>query len=347
MTACKATVRAVGDFPSINVRSGPGRHTDVVGELPVESDDLEILDVRPDELGTTSSNKIYQWFKLRLPDGKTGWVRDDLLDIYGDCTTQGYGIVERATPAATLTRVQPKPPAADIERIRKAAFNITGSFEGSGYASYQSYDAGVVSYGRFQFTVASGSLARVVEAYAKNRPDGTTAKTLRDYYLPRLEERDRRLREDVKMRALLVKAAADPLMQKAQDDIATGLYWDRAQAMTIQPRCIETALGQAMLFDIAIHHGIYHNLTGIAEQALGIPFKTCVGSVTSEQTLIRQVARVRRDRLYALAGAFLPGLRRRADFWLELIERSDWDLQGDLNGEVETYAGVHVRVKRP
>lgn len=347
-TGCKATVRAEGDFPSINVRSGPGRHTDVVGALPVDSGELDILDVRPDELGTSSSNKIYQWFKLQLPDGQTGWVRDDLLNICGDCTAQGYGLVERPTPAVTLSRIQRKPPSADVERIRQAAFNITASFEGRGYASYQSYDAGIISYGRFQFTLASGMLPLVVAQYAKNRPDGTTAKTLRDYYQYRLDARDRNLRDDPKLRALLVKAAADPDMQKAQDRTATEQYWDRTQSMTIQPRCIETALGQAFLFDVAIHHGIYHNLTGLAEQALNLPFKSCVGSNgVTEPVYITQVARIRRERLYALAGTALPGLRRRADFWLEQIDRGDWDLQGDHNGEVETYDGVHVRVKRP
>jgi hypothetical protein len=347
-SGCKATVRAVGDFPSINVRSGPGRHTDVIGELPVDSGDLDILDVRPDELGTASSNKIYQWFNLKLPDGTTGWVRDDLLDIVGDCGPQGYGFVERPTPAATLTRIQRKPPSDDIERVRKAAFNITASFEGAGYASYQSYDAGIISYGRFQFTLAAGMLPLVVAQYAKNRPDGTTAKTLRNYYQERLDARDRDLRDDPKLRALLVKAAADVEMQKAQDSVATELFWERTQTMTVQPRCIETALGQAFLFDVGIQHGIYHNMTGLAERALGVEFKSCVGrNGTTEQALILQVARIRRERLYALANYGLPGLRRRADFWLELIDKGDWDLQGDHNGEVETYEGVHVRVKRP
>ncbi len=344
---CRATVRIVGDFPSINVRSGPGRHTSVIGELAVEAADLDILDVRPDELETMSSNKIYQWFQLALPDGATGWVRDDLLDICGDCTSQGYDVIARPTPAATLTRVARKP-TADLERVRKAAFNITGSFEGSGYASYQSYDAGIISYGRFQFTLASGSLFQVVQQYVKNRPDGVNAGDLRDGYLVRLEERDRALQNDPKLRALLVKVAADPQMQKAQDAIATEVYWDRTQTMTVQPRCIQTPLGQAFLFDVGIQHGLYHNMTGLAEQALGVEFKSCAGSNgVTEQALITQVALIRRERLYALAGYGLPGLKRRADFWLELIEQRDWDLQGDVNGEVETYDGVHARVKRP
>lgn len=345
---CSATVRTLGDFPSINVRSGPGRHTDVIGELPSDSAGLIVLEVRPDELGSMKDNKIFQWFRLELPDGKTGWVRDDLLDIIGDCTLQGYGVVERLTPAATLTRVQPKPPAVDQERIRKAAFNITGTFEGRGYASYQTYDAGIISYGRFQFTLASGMLAQVVQQYVKTRPDGLTAQTLSGIYGARLAERDNHLRDDPKLRELLVKVAADPDMQKAQDDVATELFWLRTQSMTIQPRCIVTALGQAFLFDVGIQHGIYHNLTGLAEQALRIPFKSCVGTHgITEQALITQIARIRKERLYALAAYGLPGLRRRADFWLELIENGDWDLQGDVNGEVETFNGVFARVKRP
>jgi hypothetical protein len=191
-------------------------------------------------------------------------------------------------------------------------------------------------------------LAQVVQQYAKARPDGMNAQTLAGIYGARLSQRDNNLRDDPKLRELLVKVAADPDMQKAQDDVATDLFWQRTQSMTIQPRCIVTALGQAFLFDVGIQHGIYHNLTGLAEQALHIPFKSCVGTNgVTEQTLITQIARIRKERLYALANYGLPGLRRRADFWLELIDADDWDLQGNTEGEVETFGGVFARVKRP
>ena len=47
------------------------------------------------------------------------------------------------------------PQAVELDRIRRAAFNITSTFEGSKtYANYQNYDAGIISYGRFQFTLS-------------------------------------------------------------------------------------------------------------------------------------------------------------------------------------------------
>ncbi len=56
-------------------------------------------------------------------------------------------------------------PPRKLDNIKRAAFNITAAFEGGGYSSYQNYDKGVVSYGRFQFTLASGSLFTVLEQY--------------------------------------------------------------------------------------------------------------------------------------------------------------------------------------
>src|SRR5215207_5631585 len=164
-TPCLATVRGLAGFPFVNVRAGAGTHTAVQGTLPVGTANLKVLEVRPDELKKELNGKIYQWFRLEFPDGKTGWVRDDLLDIRGDCSAFGYGPLSELTYAFAVTRVERQPPTDTQERIRKAAFNVTAGFEGGGYASYQNFDAGIVSYGRFQFTLASGSLFSVLDRY--------------------------------------------------------------------------------------------------------------------------------------------------------------------------------------
>src|SRR5689334_3237669 len=109
-TTCAAIIRGLAGFPQVNVRSGPGMHTAISGTLPVGTSGLKVLEVRPDELQKESGGKIYQWFRVGLPDGSTGWVRDDLIDIQGDCVEFGYGPLAGAVSAFSLTRTKPKPP---------------------------------------------------------------------------------------------------------------------------------------------------------------------------------------------------------------------------------------------
>ncbi|GAB4572968.1 MAG: hypothetical protein Kow0077_13880 [Anaerolineae bacterium] len=230
--------------------------------------------------------------------------------------------------------------------VRWAAFNITAAFEGGGYHSYQNHDSGVVSYGRFQFTLASGSLYAVLERYIAAAVSETAA-ALRDRYLPRVRDRDAGLRDDEDFRHLLDAAADDPAMQAAQDGVAREKYWDLVQGLSILPRNIQTALGQALIFDMAINHGPRHDMIGLAEKALGVPSKSRMPeNGVQETTLIRKVAQIRQERMARLAEKWrLPGLKQRGDFWVALVEAGDWDLQGDAEGMIEVKPGRRVRVR--
>jgi hypothetical protein len=42
----------------------------------------------------------------------------------------------------------------------------------------------------------------------------------------------------------------------------------------------------------------------------------------------------------------LPGLKRRGDFWVDLVNRGDWDLQGNAAGFVYVN-GKPVQVRNP
>ncbi len=238
--------------------------------------------------------------------------------------------------------------ARTVEEIRRAAYAITAAFEGSGYASYQNIDAGIVSYGRFQFTLASGSLYTVLERYLA-AASGPTAAALREGYLGRVQARDETLRGDDTLRTLLIGAADDPVMQIAQDAVATERYWDVVQRLSIQPRNIQTALGQALLFDMAINHGPRHDMIGLAEAALGVPPKSRMpDNGVAEPELIRRVAQIRQERLHRLADKHgWGGLRRRGDFWVNLTQAEDWDLLGDTEGMLTVLPGRRVRVRWP
>lgn len=369
-----ATIRAP-HTNEINVRSGPSTNTDILLKVKDGLAGLRVIGVQGDAETTQSNGKTYQWFLLQFPNMQ-GWVRDDLLTIEGDGTPFGYGLLPAKTYAFALTRAIPRqrtissvlnqsrpqtntpspnpaptpstvPEPSAEDRIVRSAFNITAAFEGSGYGSYQTYDQGVISYGRFQFTLLSGSLAAVV-SYFTTISNSLTAQALKKDYLPRLQQRDRTLRTDDRLRAIMLRAATEPEMQTAQNKIAFDSYWRVVYQLSIEPRYIQTSLAQAMCFDIGIQHGTHHNLFSRAEIELGVPIKSRLGSNgVREADFIYRVALIRQEILYSIATyQNLPGVRKRADFWLELVRSKDWNLDGDQNGYI-VVNGRKVQVHNP
>ncbi len=355
-----ATIRP--GFEEINVRMGPGTGYSITFKTSSDSRGLRVLDVRPDDEDKRLQGKTYQWFRLIFADKRVGWVRDDLINIQGDGTTFGYGMImtptyafdlkravsnKRKGPTSSLPISEPQDLAkgTDQERIIKAAFNITAAFEGGSYAAYQTYDRGIVSYGRFQFTLQSGSLSRVVDRYLANA-DSAAAQTLRDEYQERLKARDASLRNDNRLKTLLQDVATESVMQSAQDQVAREQYWDTVFDLSILPRGIKTPLAQALVFDIGVQHGTRHSIYSRAEEDIGVPPKSRLGDngITEEQ-LIQRIAEIRRQILYRIAEQQdLPGVKDRADFWLQLINEGDWQLQGDQDGKV-TILGRQVQVR--
>jgi hypothetical protein len=249
-------------------------------------------------------------------------------------------------PTPDLPDASDLPPLLDQDRIIRTAFNITAGFEGGGYDSYQTYDQGIISYGRFQFTLQSGSLASVLSRYLKNT-ESRTAKALMQYQ-DRITDRDASLRDDDRLESLLKQASKEEAMKDAQDSVAFDQYWSVVYDLSIEPRGIKTPLGQSMSFDIGIQHGTYHGLFTQAEQQLGVQPRSRIGeNGVTEKQFFKQVARVRRDILYAIANRQgLPGVKRRADFWTELVDNGDWNLEGDSKGNVNIL-GRLVQVRTP
>lgn len=352
-----ASIRA--GFDEINVRLGPGTNYSIGFTGPTGLSDLRVLDVKPDDQSKDLNGKVYQWFRLEFPDGRVGWVRDDLINVSGDGTAFGYGVIAATSYAFDLRRTESntsderKKPRdavstlAEQERIIRAAFNVTSAFEGGSYAAYQTYDKGIISYGRFQFTLQSGSLSNVINLYLSTATS-PTAEAIRQQYQTRLNARDISLQDDDELKALLQKAAHEPLMQKAQDSIAREQYWDVVYRLSIKPRGIKTPLTQALFFDIGVQHGTRHGLYSRAEEDLGVEPKSHVGTNgISEQHLVRRIAEIRQEILYRIAEQQdLPGVRDRADFWLKLIQHEDWQLQGDVNGDLLIF-GRRVQVRNP
>lgn len=367
MTDCTAIVRGIPHIPSVtevNVRSGPGTNFDVAFTVPVGMDSLKILDVAIDAESKAKDGKVYQWFKLIFHGGAVGYVRDDLLDLIGECGPQGYDTYGERTFAFTQNRSgseQPRPldpsptdpntgKTFDIlspDRIRRAAFGITNAFEGKGYPTYQNFDSGIVSYGRFQFTLAAGSLGTVCRRYCE-RSLTPTADEVRTNYLARILARDSQLRQDTRLRDLLIAAAEEDVMKQSQNEVATEGFWDRMLALSARPRNIQLPLSLAMLFDIAVNFGVMHGLLTRAEDELGVPQRSRVNdNGVSEQQIIVQLADIRkRSHDRQAERDKLPGLKVRGDFWVSMVVNGDWNLAGDTNGNI-LVKGRPLQVRNP
>jgi len=240
------------------------------------------------------------------------------------------------TPTFQTAAVTPIVAATPTDRHTLiAALNITSTFEGFGYASYNNYDSGIISYGRSLYTLASGSLAAVLVDYLANSTT-TTANKLRNDYLDRVNAQDETLRNDETFQTLLIAAADEIAMQDAQDAWTTENYWNRIYQQSIAPRGIQTPLGQALIYDIGISNGINNQLIQLAETALGVPALSRVGeNGVSEETMITQLAHIYQQHMQNLAEQMsLPGLARRGDFWVTLIESGNWQLRGNSLGNL-------------
>lgn len=385
---CLAKIRGIPTAPSIkeiNVRTGPGTNFDVAFKGQVGLDNLAVMEVQIDNEGKNLNGKVYQWFRLQFGDDQSGWVRDDLLFIQGECRAFGYQQVEPDTFAFALTRkievsgattatgTHSIPPTVqdqattsttkdkttstvpvikswtgelDVERVMKAAFAITAAFEGDGYAAYNNYDSGIISYGIIQFTLDAGTLSVVVDEYLANA-SSDTANSLRAYQ-ERIRNRDASLRNDDKLKQLLITAASETPMRDAQNKLMKANYWDRILDPYISDRQYKLPLTYALLFDIGVNFGVGDGFIRMAEKSFSVPERSVPEhSGVSEEQIISKVADLRKtshDKQAARDN--LPGLRVRGDFWVALASKGDWGLQGDSTGIV-VVNGRKVQVANP
>lgn len=119
MAKFQASILGIPHIPTVtkvNVRVQPTTSSAKAFESPLNII-CDITDVKPDAQNEVENGKLYQWFNLTFPDGKTGWVRDDLVEIFGDGTAFGYGVVASKTKGFDLTRqeVTSPPPSTSSE----------------------------------------------------------------------------------------------------------------------------------------------------------------------------------------------------------------------------------------
>jgi hypothetical protein len=124
-------IRGIPQLPDVAARNTPGLQGTTVLFRPAKETQAQCTETKPDPNGDNFNGQVYKWLHLTFADGRSGWVRDDLLDLQGDCTAFGYGVYDvrtwaftapvtastttspATTPAATsATPTTPTPPVA-------------------------------------------------------------------------------------------------------------------------------------------------------------------------------------------------------------------------------------------
>jgi chitosanase len=179
-------------------------------------------------------------------------------------------------------------------------------------------DAGHLTYGRSQTTLASGNLFLLIEDYCQ-APGAARAAALAPY-LTRLKARDLALDGDAALRAALRAAGGDPVMRRVQDSFFDRVYWQPALARS-SSLGLTTALGATVVYDGTIH-GSFARLRDRTSARHGTP-----ADIGEPAWLARYIA----ERRAWLAGfdpatSLLPKAVYRMDELKKLHDAQHWGL---------------------
>jgi chitosanase len=204
-------------------------------------------------------------------------------------------------------------------------------------------DAGHLSYGRSQASLASGNLSRLVRDYCEE-PGALHAREL-SAYLSRLDARDLTLDSDAGLHALLRVAGADPVMCRVEDTIFDRVYWDPA-LRAAQATGIETALGTAVVYDSFIHGG-WVRMRDATAASLGVaPAQPQIlAGGRNEHEWIGRYISVRRNWLANHANPLLRLTTYRLDTFAALVATGNWTLALPLEAHGVRITGKDLGVQ--
>jgi len=236
---------------------------------------------------------------------------------------------------------------------RSTIWAITSVFESGrpegNPAAYQNSDAGIISYGKHQATLQSGTLQRVIDAYLL-RSDSATSLAIQQEYAARIAAGDASLRNDQRLRELLIAAASEQAMEDAQDDVFEQRFY---QPAITQARLhnLGSPLALACLYDTQIQGGLFTLLPQTKDQLGGIVADTGSGGPINEQTFIATFLDLREARLFRLAddadvrGSHVQAqaLRTstfRVEEYRKLLQANNLALEGELNIRGRAVPGI-------
>jgi chitosanase len=193
----------------------------------------------------------------------------------------------------------------------------TGTVTGA-YSSvvFSPGDKGQLTYGKHQTTLASGNLAKMIDAYVA-RLDTQFGEQL-EPYVPRLKAHEEALNHDGYLKNLLRAAADDKQMRDTQDEFFASNYQQPAFKDAVK-RGFNDALSWAVRYDGQVH-GSWKTIADETDAD--------VGAVTpaTERKWISTYVALRRKFLASGSGD-LPKTVYRMDAFRSLIDIGAWDLK--------------------
>ncbi|OJH39160.1 LysM peptidoglycan-binding domain-containing protein [Cystobacter ferrugineus] len=281
-----------------------------------------------------------------LADPRLLWVGQELKLPAGSASAPPASAPSHPNNEAASTGAHASPHTGSsppsMNAIREVAFRITGAIEGGKASSYQTKDKGIVSYGKHQATLASGTLEVIITQYVK-QSSSEAAKGLARYK-DKLSEKDSSLRTDVTFKKLLLEAADDPLMSTIQDSVFAKNYWSKAEQSAKNDK-LKTPLAFVMYYDTHIQGGLSEIRAKTAAALKGKSY--------TEAEFLTEFNHQRKARLTRLAAAarakgdedhagMLEGSRSRVTTLQNLVDAKDLQLRGDRDGML-TVNGKKVR----
>ena len=212
------------------------------------------------------------------------------------------------------------------KQICQAIVNVfeSGSPVGK-YSSvtYSPKDAGHLSYGRSQVSLASGNLSMLLKRYVE-APDAEFAHELQPY-MGKVLGKDFSLDTDMAFRSLLKQAGQDPAMQREQDGYFDQNYYQPAVRAATRAD-LQLPLSVAVVYDTHIQSGPggWNRLAARVNTRLG-----GVGPACTEQSWVNSYVETRRAYLRSLS-SLAAATTYRMDTFTDLIGLDNWDLNLSL-----------------
>lgn len=177
-------------------------------------------------------------------------------------------------------------------------------------------DTGHLTFGRSQTTLCSGNLLNLLQRYCGN--DGARFGDRLAAWLPRFEDVDLSLDDDLYLHNILRATADDPVMRETQDIFFDEVYWQPA-ARAAESFGIKSVLGVAVVYDSWVH-GSWKKMSERTSQNAGSL------ATLGERNWIKAYLETRRSWLANNTRSDLRATTYRMDAFLRLIEQGYWGL---------------------
>ncbi|HVO44317.1 MAG TPA: peptidoglycan DD-metalloendopeptidase family protein [Aggregatilineales bacterium] len=128
-------IRGIPQLPDVAARNAPGLQGTTVLFRPTKETTATCSDTAIDPNGDNLNGQVYKWFFLTFGEGRSGWVRDDLLDLQGDCSAFGYGNYPNRVWAFTGLSEGTPPPSPVTPPVVQPTSPVSAAGSGSCTAS--------------------------------------------------------------------------------------------------------------------------------------------------------------------------------------------------------------------